>query len=252
MNSTEKILTYLNQNNIINVYQFGSRVYGSHHSTSDYDYIVIADEWFDAEDINIHVYTVAQFELALNNADIQVLECVFAPEQFKLKHKLHFYFILDKSKLRRSISTITSNSWVKGKKKLTVAGDYDVNLAIKSVFHSIRILDFGIQIATEGKIVNYSSSNYILEDLWKLSTSYQRDELWQQIDAKYRKMFNSQSSTFKSLAPKDLNFTHQIDDEDQHWDLLESELYTIINLEDNSSIRSFLNKFKLKYSLQLK
>ena len=108
---------------------------------------------------------------------------------------------IDRQKLRMSISTIASNSWVKGKKKLLVSGDYDVKLAIKSVFHSLRILDYGIQIATSGKVYEWDSMNYVLEDLRKLS--YQREDLWNAIDTKYRKVFNSKSSEFKSLAPKD-------------------------------------------------
>ncbi len=71
----------------------------------------------------------------------------------KMTNDLGITFKLDKTKLRVAISTIVSNSWVKGKKKLIVQGDYDLNLAIKSTFHSLRILDFGTQIAMEGKII---------------------------------------------------------------------------------------------------
>lgn len=93
---------------------------------------------------------------------------------------------------------------VKGKKKLIVAGDYDLNLAVKSVFHSLRILDYGIQVASTHKISNWTSMNYVLEDLRKLSEQYQREDLWNAIDTKYRKLYNAKSSEFKLLAPKDL------------------------------------------------
>ena len=195
---------------LLNIYKFGSHVYGSNDENSDEDYIVVAREYFPAKDVNLHVFTVNQFQDLLNDCDIQMLECFFLLDPKCIIKELHkFDFTLDKSKLRTAISTIASNSWVKGKKKLTVMGDYDVRLAIKSTFHSLRILDLGIQIAREGKIIDYSSSNFILDDLKRLAKEFQHGELWQKIDEKYRKTFNSRSSEFKALAPKDIKEINQ-------------------------------------------
>lgn len=195
----------LDDENILNVYRFGSRVYGSNTENSDSDYIIVAKEFYDSQDINKHVYTEKQFQELLNNHDIQALECYFAPSWAIPKHTKRFDFELNKSKLRVSISTIASNSWVKGKKKLIVTGDYDVNLAIKSIFHSLRIINFGIQIATEGVIFDYGAMNWLLSDLKKLAAEYQSTDLWQKIDDKYRSTYNSMSSKFKELCPKDLS-----------------------------------------------
>lgn len=205
MNNIQK---YIDDDNVCAIYPLGSRVYGSHTQDSDYDYILVCYEWFDSRDINIHVYTVAQFKQALANHDIQALECYFINEDLiiKLNDTRHQEgFVLDKSKLRTSISTIASNSWVKGKKKLIIAGDYDPHLAIKSIFHSLRILDFGIQIANCSYIENYGSINFVLYHLKKLAEQYQRDELWNVIDTKYRSFYNQKSSQFKALCPKAMN-----------------------------------------------
>lgn len=204
MLSSEKIKILKDSHNIENIYQFGSRVYGSHNVNSDWDYIVVAKEYFDSEDINIHVFTTAQFHLAIQRHDIQALECLFLDPQYIIKETVKYTFTLSLSDLRREISTIANNAWVKGKKKLIMTGDYSLPLAIKSVFHSLRILDYGIQIAMEGKIVNYASRNYILEDLWKMSETLQRDDLWAAIYSKYDKHFKEQKSIFVKLAPKDL------------------------------------------------
>ncbi len=198
---------------ILNIYKFGSHVYGTNDENSDEDFIVVAKEYFESKDINLHVFTVNQFRDQLDNCDIQMLECIFLPKECIIKEEIKFVLLnLNKSKLRTAISTISSNSWVKGKKKLTVMGDYDVRLAIKSVFHSLRILDLGIQIAREGKIIDYSSSNFILEDLKRLAKEFQHGDLWQKIDEKYRKIFNSRSSEFKALAPKDMKEINQKED----------------------------------------
>ncbi len=193
------------------IIRFGSYVYGTNNQNSDEDYVAIVEEYFDPQNINIHIYTREQYQLKLDSHDIQALECWFIPYSKNNVIKITNYnetissgFKLDLHKLRTSISTIASNSYQKGKKKLCISGDYDLNLALKSIFHSLRILDFGIQIASESKISNYSSMNWVLEDLWKISEQYQRDELWKVIDTKYRKLYNSKSSQFKALAPKNL------------------------------------------------
>jgi len=210
----EAIQKYIEDLNVMSIFRLGSQVYGTHTPESDHDFIIIAETWFDAEDINIHVYNRAQFLGALINHDIQALECLFLDPKHILKDewKLDRTCLDDKinstyraEKLRTAISTIASNSWVKGKKKLIVAGDYDLHLAIKSVFHSLRIIDFGIQIATDRKITNYGSMNYVLQDLKKMSETMQREDLWNAIDTKYRSLYNQSSSKFKELCPKALN-----------------------------------------------
>lgn len=205
MTTLEKIEAYIQDDNVLCVYRFGSRVYGTANDRSDHDFIVVAVDWFDSADINIHVYTDEQFLSALARNEIQSMECAFLSADHTLKECIVLQVAIDKTKLRTSISTIVSNSWVKGKKKLIIAGDYDVNLAIKSVFHSLRILDFGTQIAQHGAIVNYGSMNWVLADLVKMSETLQRDDLWNAIDTKYRSTFNKMNVAFKQLCPKDLN-----------------------------------------------
>lgn len=188
---------------IINKYRFGSHVYGTQTPVSDEDFICVTHEKTIATDINTHYYTVDEFQRLLNNHEIQMLECYFLPEQHVLQEMYKdFTFSLDKGKLRINISTITSNSWVRGKKKLIVQGDYDKYLAIKSVFHAIRILGLGIQLADTGGINNYSEYNWVHTDLLKMAAQWDQIELWEKIDDKYRKLFNKLNSEFKKLCPK--------------------------------------------------
>jgi hypothetical protein len=191
--------------NILNVYRFGSVVYKTNQINSDKDYIIVTKEKVISDDINIHYFTVNEFQLLLDNHDIQMLECFFLNEDNILKNEHRFSFVLNKEKLRVSISTVASNSWVKGKKKLIVMADYDKYLAIKSIFHSLRILDFGIQIGANGKINNYSSTNFIFFDLLDLSNKFDNIELWNVIETKYKKLFNEKSTIFKSICPKPIN-----------------------------------------------
>lgn len=193
----------LNDPNILNVYQYGSRVYGSHNENSDYDYILVVSEHFEVDDIDYHVFTKEAFQMAINEHDISVLECFFIPEEFKLKETVTFEFKLDKQKLRKSISTIVNNSYVKAKKKLIVVGDYDLNAGIKSFFHSYRILNLGVQIALKNKIYDYSCCNWLLTDLQKLSRQYERNLLWDIIETKYKEQHKTKKHRFKMLCPKE-------------------------------------------------
>jgi len=193
----------LKSENTLNMYRFGSHVYGTNNKDSDEDYYVIQKTFTESESIDIHHVTVAQFEQLLLNQDIQALECVFLPSKHILKESVHFTHILDKVRLRKSISTVSDNSFVKGKKKLIVAADYDKKLALKSIFHSLRIRDIGTQVALEGKIVDYAAMNWILKDLYKLGEELEREELWNAIDTKYRSVYNNLRSQFVELCPKD-------------------------------------------------
>ena len=188
-----------------NIYKFGSHVYGTNHHGSDDDFIKVSDEFKISDNVNVKIYSPSQFQYLLDNHDIAALECYFLPQSKIVKKEIDFNFTLNKEKLRTSISLISSNSWVKGKKKLIVVGDYDVYVGIKSIFHSLRILSYGIQIAREGRIVDYECVNYIYHDLIRMSDDDSSISLWNAIDDKYRKVFNSLSSEFKILCPKNLD-----------------------------------------------
>jgi predicted nucleotidyltransferase len=194
-------------------YLFGSRVYRTATAESDYDVIFILPPDHIKKDSlvmdgNFHyqIYTHDEWIYKIKNMDIAALECIFLPYEPSSPnlHDYLQYFSLDLNRLRESISTISNNSWTKGKKKLIISGDYDKKAALKSIFHSIRILRFGIQIARTGKIYDYKEANWLWVELSKLGDQYDSDILWEKINARYKAVFNATSSEFKALAPKDL------------------------------------------------
>jgi hypothetical protein len=208
----------LKDDNILNVYRFGSHVYGTNRPDSDEDFIIIVKDFVESDNIDIHYITEKEFLISIDNHDIRALECIFLPSRFILKNTIDFrsFFNLNKTKLRKAISTISDGSWVKGKKKLTVLADYDKKIAIKSIFHSLRIRDIGIQVASNGTIISYSRMNYILDELYKLSETYERTDLWNKIDDKYRSVYKELRSSFVKLCPKEKKLENE-------------ELDTIIN-----------------------
>jgi len=196
----------LQEYNVLGIYLFGSRTYGTNGKDSDYDYIVINDGLINDIEItdellNIHIYSAEYFQELLNIHDIKAFE-IFFLHQSEMEYN-GFIFNLDKGLLRNSISKKANNSWVKCKKKLTVEKN-QYNIGIKSLFHAFRIIDFGIQIATNGKISNYRSSNYIWDEL---KTLYNAN--WDSLEAKYRILYNNSMSEFRKHAPKNKILNHQ-------------------------------------------
>lgn len=201
----------LHTSRVFNIYLFGSRVYGTASDKSDWDVIMVANNSVESTELsglkggkfNIHVYTPKKFKEDLEWHRINNLECIFAPEWAKLKEDIKWDFKLDESKLRHAISHISSNSWVKCKKKLE---NNEYHTAIKSLFHSIRIPMFGTQIATFGEIENFQEANYIWEDLtFQDQPQYMRDKskwTWEELDKKWRPTLNSTLSNFRKVASK--------------------------------------------------
>lgn len=182
---------------IIKAYVYGSHVYGCANANSDLDYIVIVESEDDElyysvneEDVNYTVYSEAKFIKRIKEHHISALECIFQrPEQDPYIK----YFNLNLETLRREFSGVTSNSFVKCKKKLAIGEDY---IGKKSMFHSLRILMFGIQIAKYGKITDYKEANYLLPIIIDM-------ENWEDIKEYCQPIYNSLKSELKLLAPID-------------------------------------------------
>lgn len=197
----EKIIKLSNipSSSILNIYPYGSRVYGTNSEKSDYDFILIINSnksEVHLEDFSLNIYPVDLFKQMLQDHEISAIECI------SLKHPLRndypFEFKLNKPALRKSISEKASHSFVKAKKKFIVEKDKDIYAGKKSLFHSLRIIDFGMQIAKEGKVTNWSSCN----DLWSEIIKNDSEE-WDVYRAKYKPIHNSMMSEFRKLAPKE-------------------------------------------------
>lgn len=196
----------LNHEDILSVFPYGSRVYGTANENSDSDYIVVSrdrsvqnDFAVTQEKLSCHFYDETSFQEQLSKHKISAMECFFLPVEQVLLSRKKFNFKLNLETLRSSISEKASHSWVKSKKKkkFEVEKDRDVYIAKKSLFHSFRIIDFGTQIANLGKITNYSSCNNLWEDIYT-----DPSEQWDTYKDKYQELFNARMTEFRKFAPK--------------------------------------------------
>ncbi len=185
---------------VVCAYLYGSRVYGNFRNDSDYDYIVILHpnkrkEQFSDNLINVTFYSLGEHSVRLTNNEPSAMECYFLPKEFVLKEDWMSIINVVHFKLRESFSAKASNSWVKAKKKLTVTESYNDYVGKKSLWHALRLLDFGTQIARDGRINDYGSCNGFYDEVM-----YCND--WNEMFEKYKKLYNKKSSEFKKFAPK--------------------------------------------------
>lgn len=190
--------SYFDNHKIKSKFSYGSRVYKSNGPDSDYDYIVVCEQSerkIDSVEIdgdNYTLYSEDGFKEEILNHEISVLECLFLTPDLFIS-SISFDFSIDIQKLRHAISQKSSNSYVKAKKKLI---DNEIYIAQKSLYHSLRIIEFGIQLAKHGRIVDYTLANHYLNDIKELPSD------WSVWHAKYQPIHNSLMTEFRKLAPK--------------------------------------------------
>jgi len=204
----------LHKSRVHNIYVFGSRVYETHSDNSDWDIIVVANNSVESIEIksdlyNIHIYTPKKFQEDLDWHMPKNIECYFAPSWAKLQESIKFDFTLDIKKLRHATSHVSSNSWVKSKKKLEI-GDY--HLGIKSLFHSLRIPMFSTQLINTGQI-DFTSANFIWDKLNRVdenwchysdlpSANSYKSWNWEELDLEFRELKNNILTEFRKVTEK--------------------------------------------------
>lgn len=180
---------------VLKIYNYGSRVYGVNKEDSDYDYIYIVESDNDhlyysveKENLNITVYSEQHFIELIKEHKVHILECIFQD----MNDPYLKYFELNKEKLRRAFSSVASNSFVKCKKKLKQGETY---IGLKSLFHSLRILSYGIMIAVDGRITNYSIANKFYDMIFEIGNN------WEMLESIFKPIYNSMKSQFRLVAP---------------------------------------------------
>jgi hypothetical protein len=181
-----------------NIYVFGSQVYRTTNYNSDWDFIMVANtpntnQEIRSGDFNIHIMTEDQFVKNLKDHHSSTVEAFFTPKEFRLQEDVKFNWSPNIPSLRHSFSHISSNSWVKCKKKME-QGDYYIG--VKSLFHSLRIPIFGIQIVKNEKIYDFSEANFIYDKI------FSKEWTWDELDSEFRTLKNKILTDFRSMTTK--------------------------------------------------
>lgn len=188
------------------IFPYGSAVY-KNKTPDDYDFIIVSSETFqkklviDGLDCEISSYTKADFLQKLEEHDIAILECLFINhEHFINEIQETKSFKINLSKLREGISQKSSNSYVKAKKKLIIQDDFNEQVSLKSLWHSLRIADYGRQLSIFGFINEKESMNAYYDEINKDYAVFEND--WSLIHTKYKPIHNAIMSVFRAQCPK--------------------------------------------------
>lgn len=196
---------------------YGSHVYGTATELSDYDIYVIAVPDPDAEKknneaiqvsydlhqeknekdmsvigttsdkpIDLTVRSFDEFKASVRKGDPQAIELLLTPEQFVLMGSEQFTEFkntvdMKAKQVRQTIRSGFSEkaSWAESRARKKFK-DGEIKIALKSQFHSYRILFFGIQIGLTGQIYDWGIANDYLRALFSvpeidLNDQYFRD-----------------------------------------------------------------------------
>lgn len=220
-NNIISFLQETTKNNILGLFPFGSTVY-QNKSAGDHDFIVITEskkvnqltEFINNKECQFSFYTFDEFKQGVASCDIHILECLFY-QNIELNDNCFFFIdslLKDNLSLnefkRTSISQQASNSYVKAKKKLIIVDDFDKIGSLKSLWHSLRMIDFGFQIATTGQIYDYQSCNDLYKEIesdYNLIDDYDNaNDFWSFLHKKYKPIHNQYMSKLRSVTVKEV------------------------------------------------
>ncbi|CAF0930639.1 unnamed protein product [Rotaria sp. Silwood1] len=174
----------LNENSVANIYNHGSWVYGTNSPTSDRDLIIVTRspyqnplKFYDDFDY-FHPFELHKL---WNQYDVFVVQCIFLPDEFKIKEEIDFRLIyLEKYynqfrlkqvafyEMNRDFNLYESNNFSNHPKRSSRAiqtKQLRYDYIFKNLFHGLRYLDFAEQLIQTRSIHNFKRVIHIFEEM---------------------------------------------------------------------------------------
>ena len=201
--------TLKNLDDVLWIIQYGSSTQGI-KDYKDIDYMVIVKDNFDLHKVDRKVignydfnfYTLSQFNTMMLNNDISCLEAYVCEDKYYVKGD-RIPLKINPDKVREQCAKVSSNSWVKAKKKLTIDKDYNPYIALKSLYHSMRILALGTNILGDKE---FSLGLYYYECIQLHKLIFDMDSCsWEKLDGFFREFYNKSRSCLRASHKKALS-----------------------------------------------
>jgi len=197
----------IREEEVYNIYLTGSRVYGTHSPSSDWDYVMIVKDTYSGgkmlydslDKLNVLILSLSHFRLMLLSHHHLSFYLLFLPPPFVLlqlisRRELMEGWILDVSKLKRSHFQKASSSLNRAKFYSNMANN-EINSnpdkakellrkSKKMICHSLRFLHFGLQVIEYGEIRDYTVANNYWYHLQNMNTY-----LWSSYEAYARPIY---------------------------------------------------------------
>lgn len=172
----EDILKELNiEGEVLAIFPYGSQVYGTATQESDRDYIIVMksamlpngafrNNAISSIDWSVQgvVYSRGGFLDAINRYEIGALECISLPED-KVVFK-NWNFKVTNWNTKEMIKAIIRKASDSRHYANMASKNGNKEHAIKSMFHALRILRFGLQLKEHQKIEDFGECNDLYEE----------------------------------------------------------------------------------------
>ncbi len=177
----------ISEEDILNIYPYGSRVYGTNTEESDYDFIIVykrsllpngafRNNAISSKDRKIQAvcYSKGGFQDAINNYEIGALECLSLPkEAVVLENHVFQIHKWNPKEMGKKIISKASASWHLAAMQYK---DEEIEMAKKGVYHALRILDFGEQIKDFRKIISFNEAQVLYKQIMKEESDFKIKE----------------------------------------------------------------------------
>ncbi len=204
---------------------YGSHVYGTSGPHSDWDIFCVVDDDNNSKvpiSLDIHntdskidltIRSIDLFEKDIKSGQPISIEVLLIPKKFilfndnridQLCNGINMQSSEMKKTIRCGFSEKASWSEVRARKKMK---DGKISCALKSLYHSYRILGFGIQIGLHGTIIDWSQGNEYLKELLSIDPKMLDDQSMRTSYKKWAKTGCSEcdkdsiQTQFKKLLP---------------------------------------------------
>lgn len=168
------------EGDVIAMYPYGSQIYGTATEKSDHDYIIVMkgalldngafkNNAISNEDYTIQgtVYSRGGFLDAINRYEISALECLSLDDSQVILKK--WPFKVTNWNTKEMVKQIIRKASESRHYSKMASKNGDKEHAIKSMFHALRILQFGLQLKEHQKIVDFKACNRLYSDFKKIS-----------------------------------------------------------------------------------
>jgi hypothetical protein len=190
----------LQNSDVANIYHHGSWVYGTNSAKSDRDLIIVTrtssqkplefcDELKYFHEFELHrlwkygvcVYSIANFETLLKSNNLAVVQCVFLPDEFKIKEEIDFRTIyLEKYyntlrlkqvgfyEMYRDLNLYDTSDYSQHSSHSSRSLETNQSrqdYIFRNLFHGLRFLDFVTQLLQTHAIHDFKRVSYLFDQM---------------------------------------------------------------------------------------
>jgi hypothetical protein len=151
-------------------------------------------------DINVNLYKQSTFLQKLNETWLQALMCIYLPQEHILRHDIQELapenVTIYHKKLARSVAAESDKHFRMAKRKWKKEENHRTGK--KMLIHTIRGLQFGIQIVQHERIIDYKCANELYHEIMSRT-----DDDWNVYEQAYKPQYHELRDHFIKILLKD-------------------------------------------------